>query len=78
MQSGSNHPRRVSYVNHQPGADKVGNVAETFKINNPRVGAGSSHNQLGLVLQGESLQLRVVNSFCFPINSVADEIIRLA
>jgi hypothetical protein len=52
MRSAGDQPGDMGHVHHQPGADRVGDLAEPLPVPQPRIGRATGKDQLGLVLMG--------------------------
>ena len=61
MLSRRNQARNVGHIHHQASAHLVRYLAEALEINGSGVCAGARHDQLGFGLQGDALQLVVVD-----------------
>jgi hypothetical protein len=68
----------MRHIDHEQGADLIGYVPESLKIDNPGIGAGSGDNQLGLILLGEALELFIVYGLGLPVNAVSYDVVHLA
>src|SRR5699024_9731501 len=62
----------VGHVDHEPGADGIGNLAHSCPVDMARVGGEAADERLGLVLFGQGLDSVVVEfAGCF-VNAVLD------
>jgi hypothetical protein len=68
----------VGHVHHQVGTDEVGDPAELGKVELAGVGGPAGHDELGLVLQGQGLDLGHVNAEVRFADVVRDHVVELA
>src|SRR5512145_2905583 len=61
MQPGSNRPGDVRDVSEHPRADASRNLADAFEIDGARISRRATHEQLRLMLLGNSLQVVVID-----------------
>ena len=78
MESCRHKPSNVRHVHHEQCAHFIGNFPQLGKINHPRIGRGTSHNQFGLALQGRLANSIIVQPFRFHIHPVGDKMEILA
>lgn len=55
-----------------------GDFAHALEIDNARIGGGATHNELGLMFFGKTLDLVVVDKLGFGVNAVRDDVVILA
>lgn len=67
-----NETRDVSHVNHEVGADGVGNLAHALVVNEAAVGRGTGNKDLGAVELGVLLELVVVDDAGLEVDTVGE------
>ena len=72
MRAAGNEAGEMRHIDHQIGADAVGNAAEPGEIDDARIGAAAGNDQPRLVLFGEALDLVVIDAAVFGANPVMD------
>ena len=72
---GGHQACHVGHIDHQVGADPVGNRAEAGPVHHPRVGGKTGDDQLRLVLQGQGFHLLVVHLTGDAVQAVLDRVI---
>ena len=78
MRAAGDQPREMRHVDHQEGADLVGNGAEGGKVDGARIGAAARHDHLRLVLPGEAAHLVHVDAVVLPAHRVGHHLEPLA
>ena len=78
MHAAGNQSREVGHVHQIESADFVGDLAHAGEINNARISAAASDDQLGTFLLGHLFQVVVVDGFCFLGDAVRDHFVGLA
>src|SRR5690606_9529138 len=73
----SNQTGVVGNVDHQQGAVFMSNTSHAFEVDAQGVSRSTTHDQLGLVLFGQALQLVVVQLFVL-VQTVGYEVVQLA
>ena len=74
----SNHAGDVGDVGQQTGTNRIGNLAKTHPVGNPRIGGIPGYDHLRLALPGQVLYLVVVQPLAFSVNAVGDDVVELA
>src|SRR5579864_5771120 len=69
---------KVRHVDQIQRADFVRDLPHAGEINDPRIGAPSSDDELGLLLLGELFQLVVVDGLRFFGDAVRNDLVSLA
>ena len=78
MQASSNQASNVCHIDHEVCTNLVCDFAHTLEIDNARICRSTTHNKLGLMLLGKTLDLVVIDKFGFGINTVGDDVVILA
>ena len=78
MYAPSNQPGEVCHVNQIEGANLVGDLAHTGKINNPRICAASSDDQLRFFLFRQLFEIVIINGLALFGDAVRDDSISFA
>ena len=78
MRAAGHQPGNVRHIHHQPRAHGVGDGAKTREVQSAGIAAASGHDELGLMLLRQLVDLVVVNGFGFPVHAVGDEVVELA
>ena len=78
MQSGGDQAGEVRHVDHQVGADLVGDAAELGEVELPRIGRPAGQDQLRPVLPGQSLDLGHVDPVVVVAHVVGGDVVELA
>jgi len=78
MHSTRHQAGNVRHVEHEFGADRIGNGTEPGEIKDPRVGAGAGDQQLGAERLGMIGQRVVVDLLSLLIDAVPLELVQLA
>ena len=60
----------MGHVDHQPGADRIGDLAEFLEVPDAGIGGAAGDDQLGLVLMGEALDLGVVEKLILLAHAI--------
>src|SRR5690606_28521125 len=68
----------MSHVHDEVGANLVRDVAETLPIHHAGISGEARHDQLRLVLVGQSLDLVVVDLAGFSVQTILDGIVHTA
>ncbi|CDC63331.1 putative uncharacterized protein [Clostridium sp. CAG:448] len=74
VQTGGDKTGDVCHIHHQIGADPIGNLTETGKINHARIGGSACKDQLGAGFQCQPFHLVVVDGLRFFGNAVGDNV----
>ena len=61
MQPGGDEPGEMGHVDHEIGADGVGDGAEAREVDDARIGRAAGDDQSRLVLLGQALDLVIVD-----------------
>jgi len=78
MNASRHQTGNMSHINHKEGTNLICDLPESGKINKSRIGAGTGHNHLGLVLKGELFNLIHVDLFSITINPIRNKIKKLS
>ncbi len=57
MHAAGNQAGKMRHVDHEPGANLVGDFAEPLEVDDARIGRTAGNDQFRLVLQGEAFNL---------------------
>ena len=68
----------MGHIDHQIGADLIGDGAETGPVHHPRIGRKPGDNHLRLVLQGQRFHLVVVHLAGSAVQAILHRVIHLA
>jgi len=74
MYAAGNQTGKMRHVHHQIRPDFVGNLAETLKINLPRISRTAGNNQFRLIFQSQPLNFVIINQPGIFANSVLNRI----
>ena len=78
VQSGGDQPREVRHVDHQVGADLVGDPPELGEVQLPRVGRPARDDEPGPALVGQPLDLGHVDEVVVGPHVVGRDVVELA
>ena len=78
MRASRNQSGEVRHVDHEEGADLVGNRAHAGEVDDARIRAATADNQLGMLALGDLLELVVVDGFGILGDAVGNNPICLA
>ena len=78
MNARGNKTRDVRHIDHQIGADSIGDLSELGEINDSGIGGRTRDDQLGLAFLGKLHDLVIVDSVCHAVNAVGYEVEVLA
>ncbi len=62
MQPGGDEPGEMRHVDHQIGADRVGDLPEAREVDDARIGGAAGDDQRRLMLLGEPLDLVIIDA----------------
>ncbi len=72
MNPRGHHAGDMGHVDHQYGADPIGNLPKPGEINFPGVGTGTGDNHFWLFAGGNFLNFIVVEIMGFPVDPIGD------
>ncbi len=78
MHPAGDQPGEMRHVDHQIGADLVGDRAKPGEIDDPGIGAAAGDDQLRLVLLGLALDLVEIDAGVLGAHAIADRVEPLA
>lgn len=78
MDSGGDEAGDVGDIEHDEGADFVGDLAEFRRVDDAGIGAGAADDHLGMVLAGKFAYLVEVDGLGFAADAVGDDIVEFA
>ena len=78
MHAAGNQPGEMRHVDHQIGADRVGNLAEAAEIDDARIGRAAGDDHFGPVLARELLHLLEVDAVIIAPHAVGHDLEPLA
>jgi hypothetical protein len=78
VRAAGHEPGEMRHVDHQIGADLIGDCAETGEIDDARIGAAAGDDQPRTVLLGQSLHLFEIDPRIFGAHAVMDSVEPLA
>ena len=78
VRAAGDQAREMRHVDHQEGADLVGDGAELGEVDGARIGAASRHDHLRLVLAGQGCDLVHVDAVVLPAHGVGHHLEPLA
>ena len=74
MHPAGDQPGKMRHVDHQIGADLIGDRAKTGKVDDPRIGAAAGDDQLWPVLARQPLDLVEIDARVLPADAVSDRV----
>jgi hypothetical protein len=72
--TGSDQSGDVSHIDHQVGADRIGNLAHASIVNQAAVGRGTSDKDLGAVEQSIGGESVIVNDAGLVVDAVGESL----
>ncbi len=78
MEAGGHQAGNMRHIDHDHGADLVGDLAECGEIDDARIGAGADHDHLRPMLQRQALDLVIIDRSGLALDPVGDDIEQLA
>ena len=74
MHPAGDQPSKMRHVDHQIGADLIGDCSKTGKVDDPRIGAAAGDDQLRPVLARQPLDLVEIDTRVLPADAVSDRV----
>ncbi|MNC28141.1 hypothetical protein D3C75_763380 [compost metagenome] len=76
VQAGCHQTGDVGHVHHEQGANIIGDLGKSFKVDGPGIRAGAGHDQTGTVLEGRLADLIIINAVGVLIHAVSHEVVQ--
>ena len=74
MHPAGDQPGKMCHVDHQIGADRIGDRSKTGKVDDPRIGAAAGDDQLWPVLARQPLDLLEIDARVLAADTVSDRV----
>ena len=74
MRAAGDQAGDMRHVDHQPGPDRIGDLAEPLPVPDPGIGGAAGQDQLGLVLMRQPLDLLHVEQVVVAAHAVGDHL----